>query len=175
MTHWAIAVGVLVLFIYSAIHTLRQQLQTQVALFIAQRDAATRLAQLEESQRLDALTGLLNRPAFDRALHVMLEDRPAAAGEVAVFLIDLDSFKPINDTYSHAAGDQVLIETARRLRSGAGETGIVGRLGGDEFVCAVHNLPGTDAAMEFAQPSVRSFRVQSRGTNANSRSPQASG
>jgi diguanylate cyclase (GGDEF)-like protein len=150
MTHWAIAVGVLVLFIYSAIHTLRQQLQTQVALFTAQRDAATRLAQLEESQRLDPLTGLLNRPAFDRALHVMLEDRPAAAGEVAVFLIDLDSFKPINDTYSHAAGDQVLIETARRLRSGVGETGIVGRLGGDEFVCAVHNLPGTDAAMEFA-------------------------
>ena len=150
MTHWAIAVGVLVLFIYSAIHTLRQQLQTQVALFTAQRDAATRLAQLEESQRLDALTGLLNRPAFDRALHVMLEDRPAAAGEVAVFLIDLDSFKPINDTYSHAAGDQVLIETARRLRSGVGETGIVGRLGGDEFVCAVHDLPGTDAAMKFA-------------------------
>jgi diguanylate cyclase (GGDEF)-like protein len=150
MTHWTIAVGVLVLFIYSAIHTLRQQLQTQVALFTAQRDAATRFAQLEESQRLAPLTGLLNRPAFDRALHVMLEDRPAAAGQVAVFLIDLDSFKPINDTYSHTAGNQVLIETARRLRSGVGETGIVGRLGGDEFVCAVHDLPGTDAAMKFA-------------------------
>jgi diguanylate cyclase (GGDEF)-like protein len=150
MTHWAIAVGVLVLFIYSAIDTMRQQLQTHVALFTAQRDAAARLAQLEESQRLDPLTGLLNRPAFDRALHVMLEGRAAGAGEIAVFLVDLDSFKPINDTYSHAAGDQVLIESARRLRSGVGEMGIVGRLGGDEFVCAVHDLSGTDAAMEFA-------------------------
>jgi hypothetical protein len=65
MTHWAIAVGVLVLFIYSAIDTLRQQLKTQVALFTAQLDAAAHPAQLEESQHLDTLSGLLSRTAFD--------------------------------------------------------------------------------------------------------------
>ncbi|AGI68930.1 putative signaling protein [Octadecabacter antarcticus 307] len=151
MTHWAIAVGALFLFIYSAVDTLRQHLQTQLAMFAAQHDAAARLAELEDSLRLDTLTKLLNRPAFDRALNIMLEDRAAGTGEVAVFLVDLDSFKPINDTYSHAAGDQVLIETARRLQSRVGQMGIVGRLGGDEFVCAVQDLSGTDDAMEFAR------------------------
>lgn len=148
--HWGIAVGVLCLFIYSAIDTLRQHLGTQLALSGAQSEASSRLALLEEAQRLDSLTGLLNRPAFDVALHVMLQDREVVAGELAVFLVDLDSFKPINDTYSHEAGDQILIETARRLKAQVGEAGIVGRLGGDEFICAMHDLSDAADALAFA-------------------------
>jgi len=101
MTHWGIVVGMLFLFIYACIDTMRQHLSTQMSLFDARRDAAARLSHMEEAHRLDALTDLLNRNAFDISLHVMLEDRAVSGGEVAVYLVDLDSFKPINDTYSH--------------------------------------------------------------------------
>ncbi|MCW1949906.1 MAG: EAL domain-containing protein [Octadecabacter sp.] len=142
--HWSATFAFVVIFIYSSLDTLRQHMATQSALFEAERTASSQLAQLEDSQRHDALTGLLNRPAFDVALQVMLEDRTHGGGEIAVFLVDLDSFKPINDTYSHEAGDRVLTETAKRLQAHINDIGIVGRLGGDEFICAVHVDEGLD-------------------------------
>jgi diguanylate cyclase (GGDEF)-like protein len=81
----------------------------------------------------------------------MLEDRAVSGGEVAVYLVDLDSFKPINDTYSQDAGDEVLIQTAQRLRKIVGTTGIVGRLGGDEFICAVEGINWEGNAILFAE------------------------
>ncbi|WP_179214802.1 putative bifunctional diguanylate cyclase/phosphodiesterase [Octadecabacter ascidiaceicola] len=137
LSHWSVTFAFMVIFIYTTIDTMRRQLATEAALLNAEHTATTRLSQLEESQRTDALTGLLNRPAFDVALHVMLEDRTHGDNEVAVLLVDLDSFKPINDTYSHEAGDKVLSEIATRLQVQVGDMGIVGRLGGDEFICAV--------------------------------------
>lgn len=150
LTEWAITFGFVFLFIYATTDSLRHHLATERALFAAQAESARRLNQLEEHHRLDPLTGLLNRPAFDAALHVMLTDRGLVGGDIAVFLIDLDSFKPINDTYSHEAGDRLLIETAVRIRRRVADHGIVGRLGGDEFICAVHDLPDSDAAIDFA-------------------------
>lgn len=150
-TEWGISVCILTLFFYSGIDTLSQQLSRQMALFTAQKDASTRLSQLEEAHRHDALTGLLNRPAFDVALSVMLQEHDAADGEIGVFLVDLDSFKPINDTYSHEAGDEVLKQTAHRLRDNVCEMGIVGRLGGDEFIVALHGLRDTREARSVAE------------------------
>jgi len=137
LIHWGFAAVYLIIFVYMSIETLRQQVTADKDLRGAREQAATRLAQLEESHRLDSLTGLLNRPAFDSALHTMLADRTADTDQIAVIMIDLDSFKPINDTYSHEAGDCVLVTTAKRLRSLVGDSGIVGRLGGDEFICAL--------------------------------------
>jgi diguanylate cyclase (GGDEF)-like protein len=147
MTEWGIAAGFLALFLYSTIDALRQHLSMEADLAKAQQESAQRLAKLEESDRLDALTGSLNRRAFDVALGVMLEDRKLTGGEITVFLVDLDSFKPINDTYSHEAGDEVLIQTADRLRAIIAQSGIVGRLGGDEFVCALHDLENAEDDM----------------------------
>jgi diguanylate cyclase (GGDEF)-like protein len=141
---WIVTFAFVTIFIYTSIETLRTHMASEAALFDAERTARSRLTQLEESQRLDALTGLLNRPAFDIALQVMLDDRVNGDAEVAVLLVDLDSFKPINDTYSHEAGDRVLTETAKRLRDYIGDAGIVGRLGGDEFICAVQVDEGVD-------------------------------
>ena len=149
-TEWGISVCILMLFFYSGIDSLSEQLSRQMALFTAHKDASSRLSQLEEAHRHDALTGLLNRPAFDVALSVMLQEHDAADGEIAVFLVDLDSFKPINDTYSHEAGDEVLKQTARRLRGDVGEQGIVGRLGGDEFIVALHGLRDAQEARSVA-------------------------
>jgi len=151
MTDWSIATLALALFIYASLDTLRQKIQAQSAQVTTQRVAATRLTELEEAHRKDPLTGVLNRTAFDSALDVMLTDRAHSGGQIAVFLLDLDSFKPINDTYSHDAGDQVLVETAHRLRDAVGPMGIVGRLGGDEFVCALHELDSGETAIQFAE------------------------
>ncbi|WP_159453091.1 putative bifunctional diguanylate cyclase/phosphodiesterase [Pseudooctadecabacter jejudonensis] len=151
MTEWAVTFLCVILLIYACIESLRHSVQTEKDLIAARAESARRLAQLSAHQRLDGLTGLLNRPAFDASLHAMLEDRLHLGGDIAVLLIDLDSFKPINDTYSHDAGDQVLQHTAQRIQRRVGENGIVGRMGGDEFICAVSDLPNTKAAVDLAK------------------------
>ncbi|MFQ5763559.1 MAG: GGDEF domain-containing protein, partial [Rhodospirillales bacterium] len=95
-----------------------------------QRD---RLARLEDLAATDELTGLLNRRGFEAALaRAMAGARRYHEKGVLVF-IDLDGFKPVNDTYGHAAGDEVLRQVSRLLAESVRATDFVGRLGGDEF------------------------------------------
>jgi len=89
------------------------------------------LAEVRSSSLRDPLTGLANRAA----VKAELVRRIGAEKPFALFLIDLDHFKPVNDTYGHPVGDLVLAEVARRLADGPAIDGdVVGRLGGDEFV-----------------------------------------
>lgn len=85
----------------------------------------------------DALTGLVNREAFQKHLTMVLADRhvPGAdpAVPLAMLIIDLDRFQTVNETLGHPAGDRVLLETAARLRSALEEADTLARLGGDEF------------------------------------------
>jgi diguanylate cyclase (GGDEF)-like protein len=90
----------------------------------------------EENSRLanlDALTDLPNRRQFFANLNEMLRVASRGQKRFVVGLIDLDGFKPVNDVYGHVAGDQVLVETGRRLRDLSDETILLARLGGDEF------------------------------------------
>lgn len=91
------------------------------------------LANQKASQ--DTLTGLLNREAFVYRVKELLE-RPASTEQrvSALFLIDLDYFKEVNDTLGHIIGDQVLLDVATTLKSVVRSSDVVGRLGGDEFV-----------------------------------------
>ena len=84
----------------------------------------------------DALTGLHNRITFERALEAKIKRSEQEDGELAVILVDLDDFKPINDTFGHAAGDKMLKTVAQSLISSREEGELVARLGGDEFVIA---------------------------------------
>lgn len=84
-----------------------------------------------ELATIDSLTGLSNRRGFFQTLEQLLADEQSETS-IAVGLLDLDGFKPINDIYGHPAGDQVLQEVGRRLGYLSPEV-VVGRLGGDEF------------------------------------------
>jgi diguanylate cyclase (GGDEF)-like protein len=94
----------------------------------------------------DPLTGLLNRRGLQEALPPLLVPEQRK-GVVAVYLIDLDGFKPVNDRYGHAMGDLLLQEVARRLRQVLSQAALWSRLGGDEFVIVVEGLVG-DAQAE---------------------------
>ncbi len=85
-----------------------------------------------EAQR-DYLTGLLNRRPFIRSLERITRRKKG----FAVILIDLDEFKPINDTHGHAAGDEVLIGVAKRISSGIRNKDVACRYGGDEFAVII--------------------------------------
>jgi diguanylate cyclase (GGDEF)-like protein len=95
----------------------------------------------------DFLTGLPNRRAFVAALEAAA-NQDSRARPFAVAILDLDRFKAVNDTFGHAAGDQLLNSVARRLVAAIGSEGLVARLGGDEFGILVYNVGRTkDAAL----------------------------
>lgn len=100
--------------------------------------------------RTDALTGLLNR----RGLHVGLQpliDQSVPGRLTAVYLLDLDDFKPVNDRHGHDAGDALLVQVADRLKQAVRSNDLVARLGGDEFVIVASQLGGEVEAARVAQ------------------------
>ena len=105
----------------------------------------TRIAHLAHH---DPLTDLANRASLNMRLAETVEQAAAAGTQFALLCIDLDRFKEVNDLYGHAAGDNVLLEVARRMRSAAGGT-FLARLGGDEFmaICIDDTMPEAATAM----------------------------
>ncbi|RYE64721.1 MAG: phosphodiesterase [Oxalobacteraceae bacterium] len=96
----------------------------------------------------DPLTDLPNRKLAAEELERALEAAAAASRCVGVVVVDVDSFKAINDTLGHAAGDVVLKTVARRLQASAPAGATVARLGGDEFAVILPNLSEADASAE---------------------------
>lgn len=112
------------------------------------RAAQDRIRQLSD---YDQLTGLLNRSIFDTRVEALIEGAEKSAGNVYLFWLDLDNFKVINDTVGHTAGDEILIETANRLRSVLGPEIPLCRHSGDAFVAAIANIPHARAVMVAQQ------------------------
>jgi diguanylate cyclase (GGDEF)-like protein/PAS domain S-box-containing protein len=116
-------------------------------------------AQREEQMRLsllshrDPLTGLLNRTGFEEFLMEFSAHNSDSA--LAMLYIDLDYFKPINDTYGHATGDEVLRELAMRLLRVVGGSDAVGRIGGDEFAIALPAIASVEIAASTAKQVVQ--------------------
>lgn len=82
----------------------------------------------------DPLTGLLNRRGLYLHIGDLLRDNAATETDLTVMVIDLDRFKEVNDTFGHTTGDDVLIRTARRIKSAVRGSALVARAGGEEFV-----------------------------------------
>ena len=92
--------------------------------------------QLQHLADHDALTDLFNRRRFDQELAEIVRYAARYGGGGALFLLDLDRFKYVNDTRGHKAGDEVIRAVGRALRESVRKTDVVARLGGDEFAVA---------------------------------------
>jgi len=133
---------------------------------LGQRSAALRAAAAEAVRErdvmrslayTDSLTGLSNR----RGLQPALQSALAQCGPgrlVALYLLDLDGFKPINDTHGHDVGDDLLVAVAHRLESCVRHhAGVVARLGGDEFIIMVQGLDHPAQAQELGLSLLQGF------------------
>ncbi|WP_322003183.1 EAL domain-containing protein [Marinobacter alexandrii] len=113
--------------------------------------------QLLRQANYDILTGLPNRMlALDR-LKLALAQARRENTQVGVMFLDLDNFKHINDTLGHDAGDNLLIEAARRISSCLRGTSTVARLGGDEFLVILPGLTGPEASSQVADRILKTF------------------
>lgn len=90
-------------------------------------------AALQRRASLDPLTALANRATFEDRLQRTLAQAERQQAGFALMYVDLDHFKPVNDDYGHAVGDELLIEVSHRLQAAVRDTDVVARLGGDEF------------------------------------------
>ncbi len=102
-------------------------------------DSKSSNAKLQHLANLDVLTGLPNRSRVRTLLDTALSDATDNNVSCAVMFLDLDGFKPVNDTFGHPKGDAVLKTVARRLSGIVGTRGTVGRIGGDEFAVVVND------------------------------------
>ena len=116
----------------------------------AVREAAQRASVERDFMRAlaltDPLTGLVNRRGLSQELE---GDRRRAADLLALYLIDADGFKAVNDHHGHEAGDELLVQLSKRIRTVVRSTDIVARLGGDEFVVVADGVSGDRAAEEL--------------------------
>jgi len=108
---------------------------------------------IEREARFDGLTGLPNRSSFERALALIAAKRRDDA-QLFVVMLDLDRFKEVNDTLGHVAGDELLIEVARRMRAVVGPNDSLARLASDEFA-VVGERRDRDEIVELAWACVR--------------------
>lgn len=117
---------------------------------LAEKNEELEIAQLrlDELANSDFLTGLANRRRFEEALVRAYGAAENGQAHFALILLDLDAFKPVNDTYGHDAGDAVLRHTGVRIRKALSEReGLAARLGGDEFAVLLWDvLDGNDLA-----------------------------
>lgn len=116
-----------------------------------ERDALHSLA------HTDPLTGLPNRRGLGRALEAALSTCTAHQ-LLAVYVMDLDGFKPVNDSHGHDMGDDLLVAVAQRLRGQVRHSDLVARLGGDEFVIMTPRLQNTQQAQELGDKLLQAFR-----------------
>jgi diguanylate cyclase (GGDEF)-like protein/PAS domain S-box-containing protein len=106
----------------------------------AQRESELALRRLAS---FDSLTGLPNRTVFNDRLDHAIAKAQRNSGTLAVCFLDLDNFKNINDSLGHKAGDQLLVEVAKRLKACVREGDTVARLGGDEFTVILEEVRST--------------------------------
>jgi predicted signal transduction protein with EAL and GGDEF domain len=119
---------------------------------LRRNEAVRRRASEQRALRLaerDALTGLPNRPRFERAIRDALVPGLPPKASHAVLLLDIKDFRRINDIFGHAIGDEVLMRVAKRLQR-EGHGGLVARLGNDEFGLLVTDLSSAEQATSLA-------------------------
>lgn len=124
-------------------------------------DALVRVAAEKEITNLayhDSLTGLANRTFFIKGLQEEMDLARAAGSLVGLIMLDLDSFKHVNDSMGHDGGDEVLKQVSRRLRECLRPEDTIARFGGDEFLIMLGNINRVEEIDRIANRIVRSFQ-----------------
>ncbi len=114
---------------------------------ITDRDRARQ--ELEHRATYDTLTHVHNRSSILALLQAELERVDGSL--TGVVYVDLDKFKPVNDTLGHGAGDELLVAVAERLQLASRDSDVIGRLGGDEFLIVLREIPASETAMRVAE------------------------
>ena len=135
----------------SVIRDADERVQHYVAVFTNISTTKANQRRLEHLATHDPLTGLANRAEFERQCAQAIAAADRDHGAVAVLFIDLDAFKVVNDSYSHAIGDRLLVHVAERITRGLGEHDVAGRIGGDEFTVMIGRLVSREQASALAQ------------------------
>jgi diguanylate cyclase (GGDEF)-like protein len=127
---------------------------------------AEAVARPPRAAAVDALTGLPTRLYFEERLAVAAKKCNAKRGRMAVFFIDLDGFKPVNDTYGHSCGDRVLEQVGARLKAISRGADVAARVGGDEFLLLMAGIAGPEAVAQVATRLIealsRPYKVEDR-------------
>lgn len=113
-----------------------------------------REAELAYNAEHDVLTGLPNRTALERFLQRSVANNSA---RVYVLFIDLDGFKPVNDSLGHECGDHILVQTAKRLSSVMPKHDLLARFGGDEFVAVIQSAQTDESVIPIARKILETF------------------
>ncbi len=114
-------------------------------------DTHKMMRQMEYQTTHDLLTGLPNRSLLQRRLEEILERNEIRNSQTAVFFIDLDQFKKVNDQVGHHGGDQLLQIVGKRLQSCCAKTDVLAHLGSDKYVIALEKISSHQDAIEFAE------------------------
>ena len=132
-----------------------QNEKDEIQNFIAIYTNLTEIIEMEEKANFlayhDSLTKLPNRTQFEREIVDILELAKLENEKVAVFFIDLDRFKVINDTLGHHIGDEMLIHLAKRIKKLRNESTLFARIGGDEFVVVMNLKEGRNEVERMAE------------------------
>jgi diguanylate cyclase (GGDEF)-like protein len=130
--------------------------------YIALRDYGRLAVRYQELAAIDGVTGLYNRRHFMETAEIAFAHAQRLGQPFAALMIDVDSFKQINDIHGHIAGDQVLMELAQACRDNVRSDDIVGRYGGDEFIIMVPGMTNLRAIKLADQLARRAGRVMGR-------------
>jgi diguanylate cyclase (GGDEF)-like protein len=136
-----------------SIKAIESQMLFTISAAVALLAGAARSDRLHEWEKgnFDALTGLPNRRMLSDRLEQAWRRAQRSGRRMGILYIDLDRFKPVNDTYGHDAGDQLLIEVSERIRQCVRASDTVARVGGDEFVVLLSDLDDIGSAEKVAE------------------------
>ena len=137
------------LFLFAASTLLASIVLARFRIAVREREQAHGVLEFQAAH--DHLTGLLNRRPWVEQLELQLARARHTARIVAVLYLDLDGFKPVNDSWGHAAGDDLLAAVAGRIRGAVRTRDVVARLGGDEFAICCDDLASDEEAHVIAR------------------------